>query len=110
MLALEIYEKLNREGVLASLLTGQERQEVPMATHISCTVEMVNVNKVYDVAVIDEIQMIGDPERGSAWSVELLISVPEIYYILITSDLLHTHHQRFITYSASVCCLLLSLS
>lgn len=35
LLALEIYEKLNKEGVYCNLLTGQEREEVPFATHVS---------------------------------------------------------------------------
>ena len=29
-----------------------------LADHVSCTIEM-NINRAYDVAVIDEIQMIG---------------------------------------------------
>jgi len=29
---------------------------------------MVNLEKEYDVAVIDEIQMIGDSSRGWAWT------------------------------------------
>ncbi|CAF4629709.1 unnamed protein product, partial [Rotaria magnacalcarata] len=29
---------------------------------------MTNLNTVYDVAVIDEIQMIRDPQRGWAWT------------------------------------------
>lgn len=32
----------------------------------------MNVNKEYDVAVIDEIQMIADPARGHAWTRALL--------------------------------------
>ncbi len=40
----------------------------PCARHISCTVEMLPPDQVYDVAVIDEIQMIGDQERGWAWT------------------------------------------
>lgn len=50
-------------------MTGQEKREVPGATHTSCTVEMVNINRDYDVVVMDEIQMIGDKERGYAWYV-----------------------------------------
>jgi ATP-dependent RNA helicase SUPV3L1/SUV3 len=33
---------------------------------------MVPVNEQYDVAVIDEIQMIADPDRGQAWATALL--------------------------------------
>ena len=31
-----------------------------LAKHLACTVEMVDLRNEYDVAVIDEIQMIGD--------------------------------------------------
>lgn len=72
LLALEIYEALNRDGVYASLLTGQERREVPFAEHVSCTVEMTDVSRRVDCAVIDEIQMIADPGRGHAWTRALL--------------------------------------
>lgn len=53
--------------MLTSLYTGQERREVPTGTHTSSTLEMVSVDKEYDVAVIDEIQMIADRDRGFAW-------------------------------------------
>ena len=72
LLALEVYEDMNARGVYCSLLTGQERKEVPFADHVSCTIEMVNINRAYDVAVIDEIQMIGSPQRGHAWTRALL--------------------------------------
>ena len=67
LLALEIYENLNRQGVYTNLITGQEKRHVPSATHTSSTLEMVSLNKVYDVVVIDEIQMIADLDRGYAW-------------------------------------------
>lgn len=72
LLALEVYESLNKAGVYTDLMTGQERREVPFSTHISCTVEMVSLNREYDVAVIDEIQMIGNAQRGYAWTRALL--------------------------------------
>ncbi|MBN6743318.1 hypothetical protein JKG47_23235, partial [Acidithiobacillus sp. MC6.1] len=34
----------------------------------SCTVEMVPLNSKVEVAVIDEIQMIADEDRGWAWT------------------------------------------
>lgn len=73
LLALEVYDSLNRQGVLTSLYTGQEKREVPTGTHTSSTLEMVNVNKDYDVAVIDEIQMIADSDRGFAWYVLITV-------------------------------------
>jgi len=68
LLALEIYERLNDEGTICNLLTGQERQESPLATHLSCTMEMAFLSRDVEIAVLDEIQMIGDAERGSAWT------------------------------------------
>ena len=41
LLALEVYEQLNEAGIYCSLLTGQERKEIPFETHVSCTIEMV---------------------------------------------------------------------
>jgi ATP-dependent RNA helicase SUPV3L1/SUV3 len=67
LLALEVYDQLNKSGVYTDLLTGQEQRQVPFSSHISCTVEMVNLNREYDVAVIDEIQMIANEQRGFAW-------------------------------------------
>lgn len=72
ILALEIYERLNEDGVKCHLLTGEEEVKVEGAMHISSTVEKLNIDQKYDVAVIDEIQMIGDSQRGAAWTRALL--------------------------------------
>ncbi|MGL5635097.1 MAG: helicase-related protein [Sarcina sp.] len=68
ILALEIYEKLNNDGVICSLATGEEEDIKDNATHVSCTIEKANIKKLYDIAVIDEIQMIDDSQRGDAWT------------------------------------------
>ncbi len=67
LLALEVYDKLNAEGVLCSLKTGEEEKEVKGATHISATVEMFHEKEFYEVIVIDEAQMIADKDRGFSW-------------------------------------------
>lgn len=72
ILALENYEKLNNEGVKCDLLTGEEEIVNADSTHVSCTIERVNLKEHYDIAVIDEIQMISDPFRGMAWSKSVL--------------------------------------
>ena len=74
LLAHEVFTTLNSKGIVCNLVTGDDRQikegeKVPMT---SCTVEMAPVNATVDVAVIDEIQMIGDPYRGWAWTQALL--------------------------------------
>ncbi|KAG7384685.1 ATP-dependent RNA helicase supv3l1, mitochondrial [Phytophthora pseudosyringae] len=68
LLALEVFERMNADGLYTSLVTGQEKKTVPYSTHVSCTVEMANINRPWDVAVIDEVQLIGDPQRGWAWT------------------------------------------
>ncbi|PRW56167.1 ATP-dependent RNA helicase mitochondrial [Chlorella sorokiniana] len=75
LLAMEVYDTCNADGLYCNLITGQERREVPGAEHTACTVEMVNMQRRIDVAVIDEIQMIGDETRGWAWT-RALMGVP----------------------------------
>ncbi|KAA0717905.1 ATP-dependent RNA helicase SUPV3L1, mitochondrial [Triplophysa tibetana] len=76
LLAHEIYEKSNEAGVPCDLVTGEERifvdPEGRQSDHIACTIEMCSVTTPYEVAVIDEIQMIRDPSRGWAWTRALL--------------------------------------
>lgn len=72
ILALEIYERLNEEGVKCHLLTGEEEIRVEGAAHISSTVEKLNIDQSFEVAVIDEIQIMGDSQRGAAWTRALL--------------------------------------
>ena len=73
LLAYEVYTRLNAMGKKCHLLTGDDRRINEDASDgtgsmISCTVEMVPVNTPVDVAVVDEIQIIGNPERAWAWS------------------------------------------
>ncbi|KAK7913392.1 hypothetical protein WMY93_013603 [Mugilogobius chulae] len=76
LLAHEIFEKSNDNGVPCDLVTGEERTFVDpdgrASGHVACTIEMCSVNTPYEVAVIDEIQMIRDPSRGWAWTRALL--------------------------------------
>ncbi|KAI1353712.1 P-loop containing nucleoside triphosphate hydrolase protein [Xylaria sp. FL0043] len=70
LLAHEVYSRFLAKEKSCALVTGEE-QRVPKDVNtyfISCTVEMTPLNHPVDVAVIDEIQMIGDAERGWAWT------------------------------------------
>jgi hypothetical protein len=67
LLALEVYERLNEDGVPTSLVTGELIETVEGARHVAATVEMMDVSRAVDTAVIDEIQMLEDRDRGSAW-------------------------------------------
>jgi ATP-dependent RNA helicase SUPV3L1/SUV3 len=44
----------------------------PGARHVACTVEMAHTSRTVDVAVIDEAQMLGDPDRGAAWTAAIM--------------------------------------
>lgn len=77
LLAVEIYQKANANSVPCDLVTGEERRYAnpdgeTKSPHVSCTVEMAQINEPVEVVVIDEIQMIRDPGRGWAWTRALL--------------------------------------
>lgn len=79
LLALEGQEALETRGRACSLITGEERDVRPGAGFVSSTIEMVNTVRVWGACVIDEIQMIGDPDRGWAWTQAVAgVAAPEI--------------------------------
>ena len=72
LLALEVFDTLNSDGVPCNLLTGEEATMVPFAEVTASTIEMLDTHAHYDVAVIDEAQLIADKDRGGAWTKALL--------------------------------------
>ena len=72
LLAAEQFETLNLNDVPCSLVTGEEQLRVPGSRVQSSTVEMADLGAHYDVAVIDECQMIADRDRGGAWTAAIL--------------------------------------
>lgn len=73
LLALENYERLQNarphgKEIKVSLITGEERRLAEGATHVASTVEMLDSKTPVEVAVIDEIQMLADRDRGAAWT------------------------------------------
>lgn len=74
LLAYEVFTRLNAKGLKCDLVTGDEMQvsDDGEARMTSCTVEMVPQGRLVDVAVIDEIQMLGNKQRGWAWTQALL--------------------------------------
>lgn len=67
LLALEIYDKMNKEGIPCSLLTGEEQIDEPGSNIYAATVEMLDFEAHYDIAVIDEAQFVEDSARGDSW-------------------------------------------
>jgi ATP-dependent RNA helicase SUPV3L1/SUV3 len=73
LLALENYERLQAarphgKEIKVSLVTGEERRIAEGSTHVASTVEMLDTKTPVEVAVIDEIQMLADRDRGAAWT------------------------------------------
>ena len=59
-------------GVACSLSTGEEEDRREEDTHVAATAEKLDLKQRYDVAVIDECQMIADAQRGYAWTRAIL--------------------------------------
>ncbi len=75
LLALEGYEDLKASNINASLITGEEQILHEEAAHVCSTIEMIDFDLDVDVAVIDEVQMLDDADRGWAW-VNAIIGCP----------------------------------
>ncbi|KAL5533488.1 SUV3 [Sanghuangporus sanghuang] len=89
LLAYEVFDRLNKGRIVplnadpsappetlqrtCNLITGEEtrivKEDAPL---LSCTVEMIDTRRRYDVAVIDEVQMLSDTHRGGAWTAAVL--------------------------------------
>ena len=82
LLAYEIFDRLNGEGVACSLLTGEEYIPVEGARITAATIEMFNAMNSGACVIIDEAQMLADADRGWAWTRALMESAaPEMHII-----------------------------
>ncbi|KAK3914332.1 ATP-dependent RNA helicase SUV3-like protein, mitochondrial [Frankliniella fusca] len=84
MLATEVFQKMRDQNIECDLATGDDRiysnPSGERSSRLSCTVEMAPLQENFDVAVIDEIQLLQDNQRGWAWSRALLgISAKEVH-------------------------------
>ena len=86
LLAYEQFESLNRNGIICSLRTGEERIDVPGAECVASTIEMASIEDEWDIAVIDEGQMINDSSRGGAWSAALLGLVSSEIHVCLAPE------------------------
>jgi ATP-dependent RNA helicase SUPV3L1/SUV3 len=87
LLALENYERLQNvtrdgEALKVSLVTGEERRVEEGATHVASTVEMLDARTPVEVAVIDEIQMLADRDRGAAWTAAVCGAPAQTVYLV----------------------------
>lgn len=80
LLALEAQEVLLDAGIECSLTTGEEEDVREDDTHVAATAEKLALKQPYEVAVIDECQMIADRQRGYAWTRAILgVLAPEVH-------------------------------
>ncbi|MFM9437890.1 ATP-dependent RNA helicase SUPV3L1/SUV3 [Janthinobacterium sp. CG_23.3] len=87
LLALENFERLQAaephgKPLAVSLVTGEERRLVEGATHVASTVEMLDTRTAVEVAVIDEIQMLADRDRGAAWTAAVCGAPASVVYLV----------------------------
>ncbi len=87
LLALENYERLQAAAphgkpLAVSLVTGEERRLAENATHVASTVEMLDTRTRVAVAVIDEIQMLADRDRGAAWTAAVCGAPADVVYLV----------------------------
>lgn len=80
LLAFEVYDRVNEAGVPCNMITGEEEIIKDNAHHVSATIETLDVLSSYDLAVIDEGQLIGEKQRGGAWTRAILgVCAPEVH-------------------------------
>lgn len=80
LLALEVYDRMMTAGIPCNMITGEETIRTPGSFVQASTVEILDIREVYDIAVIDEAQMMADENRGSFWTRAILgIRAEEIH-------------------------------
>lgn len=80
LLALEVYEKMKEAGIPCTMLTGEECIFEENSRITSSTIEMLEIDRNYDIAVIDEAQMVADEDRGHSWTRAILgVQAEEIH-------------------------------
>ena len=82
LLAYEVYDVLNRRGIACNLLTGEEEIVVEGAQITAATIEMFDGHARGRCVVIDEAHMLGDPDRGWAWTRALMEARAEELLVL----------------------------
>lgn len=98
LLALEVYEKMTDSGIPCTMLTGEEYIYQDNSRIVSSTIEMLDISGQYDVAVIDEAQMIADAERGHSWTRAILgLKAKEIHVCMSPAA------EKVITHLISLC-------
>lgn len=98
LLALEVYERMKDAQIPCTMLTGEERIYEENSRVTSSTVEMLDLDLKYDVAVIDEAQMIADPDRGHSWTRAILGTQADEIHVCMSPSA-----EEVVTHLISLC-------
>ena len=82
LLAFQVHDALTAGGLPTNLMTGQERRAAAGARLTACTAEMAPTRAAVDVGVLDEVQLVGDPSRGWAWTTALVGAPARELYVI----------------------------
>ena len=63
LLALEVYDRMMADGIPCDMITGEEIILTKNSFVQASTVEILDIRETYDIAVIDEAQMVADENR-----------------------------------------------
>lgn len=85
LLALEGRDRIEAMGIPCSMITGEEQHVREDARATASTIEMLDERSPVDLAIIDEIQMIHDRDRGWAW-VNALVGAPAREVVMTGSE------------------------
>jgi len=103
LLAHEVFERLNQQGVPCNLRTGEEHIVVEGARFTAATIEAglgcqpPGDDQIWDACIIDEIQLLNDRERGWAWS-QALFGIPARTMIMAGSASMSQRLERLAHY------------
>lgn len=81
LLAMEGKEHIENLGHECNLITGDYQELYDSARFTASTVEMIDSSQEYDVAILDEVQLIFNEDRGWAWT-QALLSVKTKHLVL----------------------------
>ena len=86
LLALEMSDKINDAGIPCSMITGEEAIIKENAQVVSSTIELCDFSRHFKTAVIDEAQLIGDPDRGAAWLKAICMVDADVIHICMAPE------------------------
>ena len=86
LLALEMADKINDAGIPCSMITGEEAIIKENARIVSSTIELCDFTRHFKTAVIDEAQLIGDPDRGAAWMKALCMVDADVVHVCMAPE------------------------